>query len=175
MSAVNYYEISYDELDAKVEQLYRKIEANNFIPDSMLAVARGGWFTCRIMSDIYSAEGKSVDVTSVTTKFYTAIDKTSKRPVLAQSLAQTLFDQKILIVDDVSDTGNTLKFIKGYVKWLGASQVQVACVFMKPKTKVIPDYYVEEVPNDTWIVFPYEVRETKRQREEMKKKENKKK
>ena len=43
MSATKYYEISYDELDTKVEQLYRKIEADNYIPDSMLAVARGGW------------------------------------------------------------------------------------------------------------------------------------
>lgn len=173
MSAVNYYEISYDELDSKVEQLYHKIEADNFVPDSMLAVARGGWMTCRILSDIFQGNDVSVDVTSVTTKFYTSIGTTSKRPVLAQSLATTLFDQKILIVDDVSDTGNTLKFIKGYVKWLGASQVQVACVFMKPKTKVIPDYYVDEVSNNTWIVFPYEVRETKRLREQMKQKENK--
>lgn len=42
MSSVKYYELSYDELDAKVEQLYNTIEKDNFIPDTMLAVARGG-------------------------------------------------------------------------------------------------------------------------------------
>ena len=43
MSSIKYYEISYDELDAKVERLYNNIEEADFIPDSMLAVARGGW------------------------------------------------------------------------------------------------------------------------------------
>lgn len=43
MSVDNYYELSYDELDAKVEALYKKIEKEDFIPDSILAIARGGW------------------------------------------------------------------------------------------------------------------------------------
>jgi hypoxanthine phosphoribosyltransferase len=165
MVETKYFELSYDELDSKVEQLYKKIESDSFIPDTMLAVARGGWFGARILSDIYSSLEISVDVTSVTTKFYTSIGETSKRPVLMQELSQSLFDQKVLIVDDVSDSGLTLKFIKGYVNWLGARYTKTACVFMKPKTTIIPDYFVEEVPNDTWIVFPYEVRETKRLRE----------
>ena len=43
MSSIKYYELSYDELDTKVEQLYHLIEKDKFVPDTMLAVARGGW------------------------------------------------------------------------------------------------------------------------------------
>ena len=161
MSQTEYLKISYEQLDNMVESLYKKIESDNFIPDSMVAVARGGWFPARVLSDIYNSKGLGVDIVSLTTKFYTSIGTRSKRPVLLQELHQSLFDQTILIVDDVSDTGETLKFIKGYIDWLGAKEVRIATVFMKPETITIPSYYEHKVSQETWIVFPYEVREFK--------------
>lgn len=161
MTTQKYYELDYNELELKTEEMYKKIEVDNFVPDSILAIARGGWFPARVLSDIYSSQEIDVDIISITTKFYTTIGKTKSRPLLLQHLSQSLFDQAILIVDDVSDSGETLNFVKGYAKHMGAREVKVACVFYKPKTIVMPDYYVGEVPNDTWIVFPYERRETK--------------
>lgn len=159
MSQIEYLRISYEELDTMVANLYQKIEKDNFIPDSMVAIARGGWFPARVLSDIYNSKGIPVDVISLTTKFYTNIGQRSKRPILLQELHQSLFGQTILIVDDVSDTGHTLKFIEGYINWSGAKEVKIATVFMKPLTTTIPHYYEKKVSQDTWIVFPYEVRE----------------
>lgn len=53
----------------------------------------------------------------------------------------------IIIVDDICDTGKTLKpFIeKGYT---------TACLFYKPRSDVKPTFYIEET--NEWIVFPYE-------------------
>ena len=167
MADQKYYELSYDQLEEKTEEMYRLIEKDNFIPDTILAIARGGWFPARILSDIYSSKEIDVDIVSVTTKFYTTIGKTKSRPLLLQHLNQTLFDQRILIVDDVSDSGTTLKFVKGYAEFMGARYTKIACVFYKPKTKTIPDYFVEEVPNDNWIVFPYEKREMNAQKKKI--------
>ena len=47
-----YYELTYDQLEQKTEELYHKIEKDNFIPDTILAIARGGWFPARILSEI---------------------------------------------------------------------------------------------------------------------------
>ena len=159
MKQTKFLRVTYDELDKMVESLYDNMEKAGFIPDIILAIARGGWFPARVLSDIYSSKGIPVDVVSITTKFYTSIGETAKRPVLLQELSQSLFDQSTLIVDDVSDTGRTLKFIRGYVSWLGAKDARVATVFMKPETLVVPDFYVKEVSQDTWIIFPYEIRE----------------
>ena len=163
-----YYELNYEQLEEKTEEMYEKIEKDNFIPDTILAIARGGWFPARILSDIYSSKEIDVDIVSVTTKFYTTIGKTKSRPLLLQNLNQTLFDQRILIVDDVSDSGTTLGFIRGYAEFMGAKYTKLACVFYKPQTKAKPDYYVEKVPNDTWIIFPYEKRETKYEQNKLK-------
>ena len=89
-------------------------------------------------------------------------------PVLLQELSHNIFGLSILVVDDVSDTGDTLLFVKDYLTWLGAKDIRIATVFMKSQTKFVPDYYEKEISQDTWIVFPYERREIRYQQEQLK-------
>ena len=60
---------------------------------------------------------------------------------------------KIMIVDDICDTGKTfddLKFICDKVDCYFVS------LFLKPRSIFIPDYYVKNINNSTWVVFPWE-------------------
>ena len=66
--------------------------------------------------------------------------------------------QRVLIVDDVFDTGKTAKAVKARIDATGAD-MRMACVYWKPaknRTDLKPDYYVRDVGND-WIVFPHEI------------------
>ena len=71
---------------------------------------------------------------------------------------------KILLVDDLSDTGKTLIRIMEEIKKECplVSQMSTATIYKKPHAKFTPDYYVEEI--DKWVVFPYEKEEFKRLR-----------
>lgn len=63
-----------------------------------------------------------------------------------------------LIVDDISDTGNTLlQWVKNSGQLKHAS---IITLHYKPQTKVIPQYYGEKVSNNTWVVYPYEIEDT---------------
>lgn len=62
----------------------------------------------------------------------------------------TSFPHEVLVVDDISDTGKTLVSFQD-------RGCQIATLFMKPQTIVIPNFYVKTVPNDTWVIFPWEV------------------
>lgn len=62
----------------------------------------------------------------------------------------------ILIIDDISDTGETLKHTMCLLKELTLGKIKSATWHMKPRTKQIPDIYVEVVPNDVWVVYPWE-------------------
>ena len=65
---------------------------------------------------------------------------------------------KVLVVDDVFDTGRTAAAVHERLAALGCD-MRMACVYWKPeknKTNLKPDYYVKNVGND-WIVFPHEI------------------
>ena len=168
MPVKNFYAISYDELDTLVEKLYSKIKKDSFVPDLMLAIARGGFLATRILSDLFESDNCAVDVFSITIKHYLSIGKQNAKPVMLQELSHNIFGLSILVVDDVSDTGDTLLFVKDYLTWLGAKDIRIATVFIKSQTKFVPDYYEKEISQDTWIVFPYERREIRYQQEQLK-------
>ena len=65
-----------------------------------------------------------------------------------------LKNKKILLVDDISDKGNTLLLAKADLESLG-NQVKVATLHYKPGTKLIPDYFASQ--EDAWVVYPWEV------------------
>ena len=134
----------------------------------MLANARGGFLNTRILSDLYESNNIPVDVFSITINLYISIGIQNPKPIMLQEINHTIFGLSILVADDVSDTGDTLIFVKDYLKWLGAKDIRIATVFVKSGTKFVPDYYEKEVSQDTWIVFPYERREVRSQREKYK-------
>ena len=60
-------------------------------------------------------------------------------------------DMRILIVDDISDTGKTLEKYT-----LSSNLFTLATLYIKEGTRVVPDFYVEKFPKGTWIIYPYE-------------------
>ncbi|MFA4641331.1 phosphoribosyltransferase [Pyrococcus kukulkanii] len=119
-------------------------------PDVIVGVARGGLIPAVRLSHILGdLPLKVIDV-----KFYKGIDERAEKPVITIPIHGDLKDKKVVIVDDVSDTGKTLEVVIEEVKKLGAKEIKVACLAMKPWTSVVPDYYVFRT--DKWIVFPWE-------------------
>ena len=160
---MEYLKLTYDEMDRMTGEIFNQIKQDGFEPDIILAIARGGWLPARILSDCFDSSGQeSVEVISVTTKYYAGIGKQSKRVVLQQEYGRSLVGLNVLIVDDVSDTGHTMEFVIKYVRWLGAEDIKVATVLYKPGTVVTPDYYAKDVDRSVWIVFPYERRDFER-------------
>ena len=133
-----------------------KIQKTGFKPDVIVGVARGGWVPARILSDLLS----NTNVASVRAEFYTAIAETKCEPMMTQSVSVSVAEKMVLVVDEVADTGKTLKLIKDHVVEQGASQVKTAAVYSKPWSVFIPDYYEKE--SSSWIVFPWEIKETVR-------------
>lgn len=63
----------------------------------------------------------------------------------------------MLIVDDISDKGNTFKHVLNLVTDQYKSNFYTASVFIKPGTSFKPDFYHKSVPDDQWVIFPWEI------------------
>jgi len=133
--------------------LSEKIRKSGFKPDITVAISRGGWLPGRVLSDLLETF-----LANVTVEFYLGVAETKNEPVLTQGVSVAMTDEKVLIVDDVADTGKSLKLVKEHVLQQDAKEVRTATVYYKPWSVIKPEYYEKETR--LWIVFPWEMRET---------------
>jgi hypoxanthine phosphoribosyltransferase len=94
----------------------------------------------------------------VKTSGYTGVEQRRGTPEIVYPLNADVPDLKVLVVDDVSDSGNSLKAAREHVLERGASEARVATLHVKPWSNFRPHYYAEEV--EAWVVYPWEPMET---------------
>lgn len=138
--------------------LEEMLREDNFVPDIIITIGRGGMLPGTLLA--YRLDVKIVQNFSV----QTYNDKNVKSGFIisiqepGHSLALKHRDDKILVVDDISDGGSTLEYIKNELSTnYGLNNLRFATLYTKPHTTFIPDYYVTEFSNESWIVFPWEV------------------
>jgi hypothetical protein len=133
-----------------------KIRKNKFNPDVIVGVSRGGWPPARVLSDLLG----NPNLANVRAEFYVGIAETEHEPALTQPVSVPVEGKKVLLVDEVADTGKSLKLVKEHLVEQKAAEVKVATVYYKPWSIVKPDYYEKETSR--WVVFPWERKETVR-------------
>jgi hypoxanthine phosphoribosyltransferase len=137
-------------------ELADKVRMNCFEPDILVGISRGGWLPTRILSDLL----ENPYITSVGVEFYVGVYETSREPILTQPLSVNAFEKKILLVDDVVDTGKSAMLMKSHLVGAGAEEIRLLTLYYKPWSIVKPDFYSMETSD--WIVFPWEIKETLR-------------
>ncbi len=133
-------------------------------PDWLVGISRGGLVPVRLLSDYL--DNRNVAVMRI--EFYKTIGETREFPKVSQLLQVDVGGKKVLIVDDVADTGMSLAVAKEHVKRAGAAAVKIAVLHYKPASALRPDFFMEST--DAWIIYPWEVKETE---EEIRRKKGK--
>lgn len=145
---------SWDYIEDLGFQLFVKIRESGFKPDLMAGISRGGLVPARILSDLYLAEKVKVTLAIMQVGFYSGIDKTQKDPIIYQDLPGHIYGKKVLLIDDVADSGVSLEFALQYLQMKKPQEIVIGTLYYKPWSTLKPDYYVEET--SSWIVFPHE-------------------
>jgi hypoxanthine phosphoribosyltransferase len=125
--------------------------------DVMLVITRGGMVPACIISERLNL--RNILVAAV--MFYTSQERTLDKPIFLQFPADPLLTKKrVLIVDDVWDSGRTIMAVRERVRDAGGLP-ETAVLHFKPARSAFlearPDYYVDET--DAWIVYPWDVGE----------------
>ncbi len=142
--------MSWDQFGAATRQLAYAVIADGFVPDVILAVARGGLFVAGALG--YALRVKNVHMMNV--EYYTGVDERLAAPVLLPPLpdAADLGGARMLIADDVADTGATLRFVRDFCAE-HVAEVRCAVVYQKPQSEVDCEYVWRRT--DRWIEFPW--------------------
>ncbi|OCG74221.1 phosphoribosyltransferase [Microbacterium sediminis] len=131
-------------------ELSRRIVDSGFVPEVVVAIARGGLLPAGAIA--YGLGVKNCG--AINMEFYTGIGTVLDAPeVLPPALDMEYLDgRRVLLVDDVADSGRTLRMAVDMLRERGAD-VRSVTIYTKPATIIQPDYAWRDT--DLWIDFPW--------------------
>lgn len=142
---------SWDDMEQIAFELAKKINQDGHQFDRIVTLAKGGWPLTRSLVAFLQID----KVASIGVKFYKGVNQRLEQPEIYQDIPVSITGEKILLFDDVADTGESLIFTQDYLKTRGAKSVATAALYFKPHSKLKPDFYGNKT--DSWIIFPYEL------------------
>jgi len=150
---VKFLHLTWSDVQRLCEVVAGKMRGDGYRPDVVVGVSRGGFDPARILCDQLMVKR----LASFQIEYYNAINEKSKVPKVIYPLNADVRGMRVLVVDDVSDSGHSLETAKRHVSERGASEVRVATLHYKPWSSFEPDYYAEGT--ESWVVYPWEVKE----------------
>lgn len=150
VTSCEYIAPSWDKIYEMLCDLALGIRRSKFKPDLIVGVSRGGWVPARVLSDLL----ENVRTANVKIEFYVGIEKTVRKPAITQPISEDISNRIVLVVDDVADTGESLRAAVNHVQGRGALSVKTVTIYYKPHSSFKPDFFADTTSN--WIVFPWE-------------------
>ena len=142
--------MSWADLGVATRALAEMVAADGYDPDMILSIARGGLLVGAALG--YTLSVKNVYTMNV--EYYTGVDERLDVPRILPPAPDfvDLHDARILIADDVADTGHTLESVQEFCSGK-VGEVRIAVLYEKPHTIVPCDYVWRRT--DRWIDFPW--------------------
>ncbi|PRX50563.1 hypothetical protein B0I33_102688 [Prauserella shujinwangii] len=143
-------ELTWDLFGSASRDLARQVAESGFAPDLILSIARGGLFVAGALG--YALDVKNLHVMNV--EFYTGVNQRLDLPVMLPPVpnAVDLTGARVLVADDVADTGATLKLVRDFCAD-HVADVRCAVVYEKPTSAVSCEYVWRRT--ERWINFPW--------------------
>ncbi|WP_052450425.1 phosphoribosyltransferase [Actinomyces polynesiensis] len=152
--------LTWEAFGTATRDLSRAIVESGWVPDLIIAVARGGLLPAGAIS--YAMGVKAIGTMNV--EFYTGVDETLAEPRLLPPLmdVSAISGKNVLVVDDVADSGRTLRMVMDLIAENGLSldgaaavpvDARCAVIYEKPRSVISPDYVWRVT--DRWINFPW--------------------
>ncbi|MEN2999273.1 MAG: phosphoribosyltransferase family protein [Acidilobaceae archaeon] len=141
--------LSWEEVAAASRTVADQVASSRFSPEVVVGILRGGVVPALLVADILGIN----DVGTIEVKLYLAPSHRREKPFLRQPLLLDVREKNVLLVDDVSDSGLTLQLAIDYIKHHSPAAVKTATLYVKPWTRLMPDYYAEST--ESWLVFPW--------------------
>jgi hypoxanthine phosphoribosyltransferase len=146
--------MTWDELGEGSRSLAEQVAEDGYVPDIVLGIARGGLLVAGAVA--YALDLKNTFTMNV--EFYTGVDERLEMPMILPPVPDLvdLAEARVLVADDVADTGQTIALVKDFLAGKVA-EARVAVLYEKPASVVHSEYVWRRT--DRWIVFPWSARE----------------
>jgi hypothetical protein len=147
--------VSWDSAISLSKNLAGKIRASGFSPDLVIAIGRGGYVPARIVCDRLLKS----DLTSIKVEHWGTAAQKFDRVRIRFPLSAGIEGKAILVIDDVTDTGETLNAARDYLHRCRPLTIRTGVLQHKTSSTFQPDYYAELITDWKWIIYPWALHE----------------
>lgn len=155
---MKYRKTTWEQINKLCSSIIKKIDKDNFIPNCIVGISRGGLIPARILADYYDITDKFYVIEASS---YFGINIRIKVPVIKKFDYNLLKGQDVLLVDDIWDSGSTMKAI---IKKSKMFNIKTSTLFWKETANEQPDYFGDISSEKEWVVFAWENHEFNRQK-----------
>jgi hypoxanthine phosphoribosyltransferase len=144
---------TWADADDWADTLARQIRQADRVPQTIAALTRGGWVPARLLADRLGIKR----MVSLRAQHWGVTATPSGHAELTEGLSGPVHDQDVLVVDDITDTGQSLALATNHVAAAGARRVESATCLHITHSTFRPTYFAEEIPREgwVWVVFPW--------------------
>jgi len=131
--------------------LSQKIRGSGYVPDIIVAIGRGGYVPGRLISDLLLFN----NLISMRIEHYARASEMRPELNIRFPISVDITGKKVLIVDDLTDTGDTLNLAVNYIWSLKPTDVRTAVLQHKNCSTYVPDFYAQKIIKWRWIIYPW--------------------
>jgi hypoxanthine phosphoribosyltransferase len=142
--------MSWDLFNELAKKVAIKMRADNYKPDFMVGLARGGWVLSRVLCDYLGIK----DLVSLKVEHWGVTATPDGKAKIKYPIDIDLSGRHVVVVDDITDTGESMKVAIEYIKTLNPKTVKTAALRNINGSSFTPDYYGDEI-TWRWVVFPW--------------------
>ena len=129
-----------------------EVRAADFEPDVVVALARGGWFGGRCLCDFLGLD----DLASLKMEHYVGAGQAAGEPQVRYPMPEgSVADKDVLVVDDIADTGGSIRRAHEYITDRDPATVRTATLQLLRTSEFEPDFVGERLAEWTWVVYPW--------------------
>lgn len=145
--------ISWSEIQRLCLVLAKKVRASGFHPDVVIAIGRGGYIPARLICDYLDV----MALTSIKIEHYFSGTSKTEQANIKYPLCSNIKEQKVLLIDDVNDSGDTLQVAIAHLQTFHPEAIRTAVMHHKLSTHFPIDYYARKIVKWRWLIYPWAV------------------
>jgi len=144
---------TWADVDGWADRVAEAVRRRNAVPSTIVGLTRGGWVPARLLADRLGVK-RMVSLRAQHWGVTATPDGTAQ---LSEGLSGPVAGEATLVVDDITDTGESLQLAVAHVLEAKPSRCESATFLHIAHSKYAPTYFAEEIPRDAWVwvVFPW--------------------
>ena len=143
--------VTFNEVYEMVEKVSNDVKNSGYKPTTIVGLARGAWIPARLMCDFMGI----TDLISLKVEHWLQTGKTKDEATIRYPLTANLKGKRLLVIDDITDTGKSLITSTEYLRAFDPEAIRVVTMQYIPQSKFKPDYFADEVKVWTWFIYPW--------------------